>query len=237
VVVEAVIFDWGGTLTPWVTVDERIWWRVAARLVGPDDVERAGAVLQTADAEMWRRSREEHRSATLAEVFAAGAIPADELAHTAYDEEWEHATLIDPEVPELLTQLRARGLRIGVLSNTLWPRSRHEQIFARDAVDKLIDAAVYTSEIPWTKPHPEAFRAIMTALGVTEPAHCVFVGDRPFDDIFGAHQAGMRTVLLPHSPIPDVQRGHTDGEPDAVITRLADLVAVVDRWSDAPLDG
>jgi putative hydrolase of the HAD superfamily len=237
VVVEAVIFDWGGTLTPWVTVDDRVWWRVAARLVGPDDAERAGALLRAADAEMWRRSREEHRSATLAEVFAAGGVPSDELAHTAYDAEWEHATFLDPEVPELLTRLRARGLRIGVLSNTLWPRSRHEQIFARDAVDKLIDAAVYTSEIPWTKPHPEAFRAIMAALGVTEPAHCVFVGDRPFDDIFGAHQAGMRTVLVPHSPIPDVQRGHTDGEPDAVIAHLADLVDVVDRWSQAPLDG
>ncbi len=94
----------------------------------------------------------------------------------------------------------------------------------------LIDGAVYTSEIPWTKPHSEAFRAAMAAVGAQDPARCVFVGDRPFDDIYGAKQVGMRAVLLPHSDIPAQQRGHTDGEPDAVIARLADLSDVVQMW-------
>lgn len=48
VTVEAVIFDWGGTLTPWVTQDGRGWWRVAAKLVPPADVERIGALLTAA---------------------------------------------------------------------------------------------------------------------------------------------------------------------------------------------
>ena len=119
-----------------------------------------------------------------------------------------------------------------MLSNTVWPRARHEQIFIRDGIDHLIDGAVYTCEIPWTKPHPEAFRAAMAAVGATDPGRCVFVGDRPFDDIYGARRAGMRAVLLPHSQIPEVQRGHTRGEPDAVIARLADLIAVVDAWRE-----
>ena len=38
----------------------------------------------------------------------------------------------------------------------------------------------------------------------------------------------MHAVLLPHSDIPDVQKGPVEGEADAVIQRLADLVAVVD---------
>ena len=57
-----------------------------------------------------------------------------------------------------------------MLSNTFWPRDWHEEIFRRDGVLGLIDGAVYTSEIDWTKPHPEAFRAAMTAVGVTDPA-------------------------------------------------------------------
>ena len=65
---------------------------------------------------------------------------------------------------------RARSIKIGVLSNTIWPRAEHERIFARDGLTELIDAAVYTSEIEWTKPHPEAFRAILAALGVADPA-------------------------------------------------------------------
>lgn len=40
----------------------------------------------------------------------------------------------------------------------------------------------------------------------------------------------MRPVLLPHSRIPDVHHGHTFGEPEAVIDRLAELVELVDAW-------
>ena len=63
-----------------------------------------------------------------------------------------------------------RGIRVGVLSNTMWPRSAHERVFLRDQVLDLIDGAVYSSEIPWIKPHPEAFRAAMAAVGVHDPA-------------------------------------------------------------------
>ncbi len=227
---EAVIFDWGGTLTPWITSDGRGWWRIAADLVPAADVDRIGAALTAAEEELWRRSREEQLSGTLAEIFAAAGLPADEVAYARHSAEWESATFIDPQAPTMLTGLRERGLRIGVLSNTAWTRARHEEIFARDGVGHLIDGAVYTSEIPWTKPHPEAFRAAMSAVGVTDPGRCVFVGDRPFDDIYGARRVGMRTVLLPHSDIPHVQRGHTEGEPDAVVTSLAELPVVIDRW-------
>ena len=229
--VDAVIFDWGGTLTPWITVDGRGWWRIAAKLVPADEVERVAALLHAAEEELWRRSRVEHRSGTLAEVFAAAGLPADEAAYAAHDEEWEHATFIDPDAVEVFAGLRDRAVRVGVLSNTAWTRARHEQIFVRDKVDHFIDGAVYTSEIPWTKPHPEAFRTAMAALGLADTARCVFVGDRPFDDIFGARQVGMRTVLVPHSDIPTVQHGHTIGEPDAVIARLTDLLALVDTWT------
>ena len=66
----------------------------------------------------------------------------------------------------------------------------------------------------------------MAAIGVTDPASCVFVGDRPFDDIYGAARLGMRTVLIPHSNLPP----HDGAVPDAVITRLADLPALLDQW-------
>ena len=78
---------------------------------------------------------------------------------------------------------------------------RRRLLGAKD-VAHLIDGAVYTSEIAWTKPHPEAFRAAMAAVGVDDPAACVFVGDRPFDDIYGARQLGMRAVLLPPQLLP-----------------------------------
>ena len=135
-------------------------------------------------------------------------------------------------MPPLLAALRERGLKVGVLSNTLWAREHHEEVFRRDGVLDLIDGAVYTSEIPWTKPHPEAFRAAMAAVGVDDPSRVVFVGDRPYDDVHGAKQVGMRAVLVPHSAIPEDQRGHVEGDPDAVVQRLADLLPVIDAWLD-----
>jgi putative hydrolase of the HAD superfamily len=225
VTIEAVIFDWGGTLTPWHTVEPIGAWIDAVR-----DEELAARLL-AAEEEIWLRSRDEHLSATLDDVFAAvGVTPTDPMRRAVHDW-WEPHTYLDPEAPALFQALRDRGIRIGVLSNTLWPRDEHERIFRRDGVLALLDGAVYTSEIPWTKPHLEAFRAAMAAVGVTDPARAVFVGDRLYDDVHGAQAAGMRAVLIPHSDIPEQQRGPVEGRPDAVIQRLADLVAVVDAWN------
>ena len=139
---------------------------------------------------------------------------------------WAPHTITDPDVPPLLRLLRERSIKVGVLSNTVWPRALHERVFRRDGVLELIDGAVYSSEIPWTKPHPEAFRAAMAAVGVTDPAACVFVGDRPYDDIFGAKSLGMRAVLIPNSTVP----AYEGAIPDAVITRLSDLLPHLDNW-------
>lgn len=239
--IDAVIFDWGGTLTPWLPPDAEVWTRVVARLADPPldavTASSVAAVLAAAEDRIWARTRDEHRSGTLEEIFTAAGLAATAEAHRVYAEEVAFATHTDPQAADMLRALRGRGLRVGVLSNTTWPRAQHEEIFRRDAVLDLIDGAVYTSEIPWTKPHPEAFRAAMAAIGVADPARCVFVGDRTFDDIHGAQGVGMRTVLVPHSDIPAVQRGHTDGVPDAVIRQLSDLVAVVDGWRDGWRDG
>jgi putative hydrolase of the HAD superfamily len=224
VAVDAVIFDWGGTLTPWHTLEPRAAWIAAV-----DDDELADRLL-AAETELWARSRDDHRSGSLDEVFAAaGVVPTPQM-RAAFSTWWEPHTFLDPDAPALFDALRDRGIAVGVLSNTLWSRDEHERIFARDGVLERIDGAVYSSEIPWTKPHPEAFRAALRAVSVRDPERAVFVGDRPFDDIYGAKSVGMRAVLVPHSDIPEVQRGHTEAEADALIQRLGDLLAVVDAW-------
>jgi putative hydrolase of the HAD superfamily len=235
--VEAVVFDWGGTLTPWHAIDLHEQWLAYAEVYAADDGagadDLAGRILAAEDA-AWRAGRDHQRSATLdgmlrdVGVDTTGDLHRQALA--AYHAFWEPHTWTDPDVPGLLAGLRERGIRVGVLSNTLWTREHHEAVFRRDGVLDLIDGAVYSSEIPWTKPHPEAFRAALAAVAVTDPGRAVFVGDRPYDDIHGAKQVGMRAVLVPHSAIPESQKGHVDGDPDAVVDRLADLLAVVDAW-------
>ena len=231
--VEAVIFDWGGTLTPWHTVDfeeEARALALAAVGVSTSSVAEAAEALRRAGDVVWGRSRDHHTSATVADLFLEAGLGHDESLLTAYREFWAPHTGTDPDVAPLFEALRGDGIKVGVLSNTVWPRAWHEEFFDRDGVLHLIDGGVYTSEIPWTKPAPEAFRAAMDAVEVDDPASCVFVGDRLFDDIWGAANAGMRTVHVPHSDIPRTQVGHSEGEPDAVVHRLAEVYDVVSRW-------
>lgn len=228
---EAVLFDWGGTLTPWHTIDFGEEARALAEAV-VDPHPDAHHALHRASQSVWARAKETHVSATVADIFAEAGLVHEEGMLTAYREFWEPHTLTDPETAEMFRALRADGLRIGILSNTVWPRAWHEDFFARDGVLDLIDGAVYSSEVPWTKPAPEIFRAAADAVGVSDPARCVFVGDRLFEDVWGAAQVGMRTVFLPHSEIPAEQLGHSEGDPDAVVHRLAEIPAVVRAWRD-----
>ena len=226
--VRAVIFDWGGTLTPWHAIDqEDLWLGVCTRHYPAADAPAMAAAARAAERELWLLGESAQQSATLDSVFTRAGVMATAAFLASYYEAWDPHTLTDPDVPPLLRELRRRGIKIGVLSNTMWPREAHERIFMRDEVLDLIDGAVYSSEIPWVKPHPEAFRAAMAAVGVTDPADCVFVGDRPYDDVYGAKSAGMRAVLVPNSDVP----AFTGTEPDAVISRLAELLDYVDRWS------
>jgi putative hydrolase of the HAD superfamily len=225
--VRAVIFDWGGTLTPWHLVDHDSLWRTAcAPHFPPGRTSEVAAAILAAERELWLAGERSRQSATLAQVFERAGVTATEEFLASYYQMWDPHTFTDPAAAPLMRGLRERGIKVGVLSNTMWPRSAHERVFLRDQVLDLIDGAVYSSEIPWVKPHPEAFRAAMAAVGVHDPATCVFVGDRPYDDVHGAQGAGMRTVLVPNSDVPAFDAA----VPDAVITSLAELMPHIDRW-------
>lgn len=235
--IEAVVFDWGGTLSVYVPIEMDDMWRLAATHLAAGDPRREDEVrsrLVAVEAEAWAGISVDQRSFTLAELLAkASAALGLDVAEAVMDEAsrshldaWTPHIRHDPEAAGVLAQLKQRGLMIGLLSNTHWPREFHEHFLARDGLTRYIDARLYTSELPYSKPHPSAFRAALDALGVDDPSHAVFVGDRMYDDIFGAQQLGLRGVLRPNGAMPDY-----DVHPDATIEALPDLLAIVDRWA------
>ncbi|MEV0799402.1 HAD family hydrolase [Kribbella sp. NPDC050281] len=231
--IEAVLFDWGGTLATWHTIDLYAVWRTVAAVIDEARADELAARLFEAEASVWARSRDQHLSSTLEEVCLLADVAMTPAAQVEYERQWHPHTELEADAIDTLRDLRARGLKVGVLSNTIWSRSRHEEIFERDGVLELLDGAVYTSEIPYTKPHPEAFLSAMRAVGESEPSRCLFVGDRLFDDVWGAQNVGMRAAHIPHSAIPVEQIGHTEGEPDATVQRLSELPALIDTWNKA----
>jgi HAD superfamily hydrolase (TIGR01549 family) len=105
---------------------------------------------------------------------------------------WEHAhhfELYEDALPTL-ADLRGRGLKLGLLSNT----SRDLEAFvAHHGLD--VDAVLTSHVHGKTKPHETIFRALLARLEV-EPTEAAMVGDQFQDDIEGARAVGMQAVLL-----------------------------------------
>jgi len=117
----------------------------------------------------------------------------DDCAREIYAE-WaacHHFELYD-DVPEALSDLKAAGIRVGLISNSHRSLASFESHFA---LQGLISAAVSSSEHGFMKPHPSIFAAALQLLNVP-PADALMVGDSVRQDVDGALAVGMRAALL-----------------------------------------
>ena len=140
--------------------------------------------------------------------------------------EWavcHHFSLYEDVVPTLRA-LRAKGLLLGLISNTHRSLDALQRHFA---LDELISVALSSSEHGYNKPHPSIFRTALRLLAV-EPEEALMVGDHYRHDIEGARSVGMRGVLLQRTrrrpgPFPPC-----DGDADVpVIASLRELASLV----------
>jgi HAD superfamily hydrolase (TIGR01509 family) len=115
---------------------------------------------------------------------------------------------------EAVGAFRARGLRLGVVSNA-------EGNVARD-LDRagyrgMFETVVDSHLVGVAKPDPAIFRIATERMGVP-PDSVIYLGDRPRIDVAGARNAGLVPVLLDrHDLYPDAQSPR--------LRALADLLA------------
>lgn len=101
----------------------------------------------------------------------------------------ENFELFEDALP-VLEELRAAGLKLGLVSNT----GRDLDLFvAHHRLD--VNAAVASSAHGRTKPHASIFRAVLDRLGVA-PEDAAMVGDSIRDDVEGARALGLHAILL-----------------------------------------
>ena len=108
--------------------------------------------------------------------------------------EWaacHHFHMYDDVAP-VLQELSAKGLKLGLISNSHRSLASFEEHFE---LDGLISAAVSSSEHGYLKPHPSIFEAALKLAGV-RAEESVMVGDSFPHDIAGALSVGMRGVLV-----------------------------------------
>ena len=111
------------------------------------------------------------------------------------------------------------------VSNTILLEKGINDALSRLGLHRYFRSAVASSSMGYKKPHASLFDRALTELEV-EPQHAVFVGDRLVDDVSGAQSVGMRAVLTHQFRQERVEDSRI--VPVAVVTRLAELPAVID---------
>jgi putative hydrolase of the HAD superfamily len=148
-----------------------------------------------------------------------------ELAWRFYQPLERQATVEDG-TRELLEELTAAGLRLGLVSNTFVPGQTLDRHLAQVKLLDLLPVRIYSCDAIHRKPSPEIF---LMALRETqlEPAQTLFVGDSLEADIDGANKIGMISVLKD----PQGWHRHSKIQPRHRIGRLTELREILRQYN------
>jgi len=211
---------------------------VAAALAETGRVYRSSA-LAAADTRageafmaIWREHRDMAPDEQLRIFLAAldPALPAaldvrmlERIAGAYQEPTLAHRPDITPGAVDAVRELRARGLRLGLISNTGRTPGRVLRRLLGDA-DLLpcFDILVFSDEAQVRKPAAAIFRRVLDETQI-DPARAVHVGDDAVSDVGGARGAGMRAIHF----VPDPSA--SPAEADGVLRRFGDLPHLVSR--------
>jgi len=235
--VRAVLFDFGGTLYDYGTLEaaERESLVELARWAG---IDAEPGVLQRAHRDAMRRvfrsylpqrfylHRDLFRDAVIGMLADLGA-PADAAALDRYRvAQWKrHARdfTLRAGVTDTLNALRTRGLHLGIVSNIDNDQLAH--LLELAAIAPYFDSIISSEQAQSCKPDPSIFEtALRRAACASEEA--LFVGDTLAQDIAGANQVGLQSVLLWHRQDRDPPTH--EPRPRHVIRQIPDLLGLLE---------
>ena len=120
----------------------------------------------------------------------------DERVKSALDvffEDYIGSLELRPYAEKLLEKIHETS-KLGLVSNFTYAQVVHESM-RRLGINQFFDSVIISQECGWRKPHKKIFADALEQLeGKAEEA--VFIGDNPFEDIKGAHDAGIKTVFV-----------------------------------------
>ncbi len=237
--INVILFDWGGTLAhvrgqvEAFTLGAAKAGRIFSSLASQEDVERLGRAILSAEAVA--AVDPSHREADLTAVLANWAtrinpdFTREQLiaARNALGEQWIGSLEPVPGAVEAVGALKARGYRIGLVSNCSVPHEYCVQEFARQGFAATMDFEVFSSDVGYRKPSRIIYEAALKqAFPNGQPcdlSRVLFVGDSPGLDVIGPAAMGMKTALVasPRGVWPD--EDHARAQPDLRIDSVVDL--------------
>ena len=234
---DAVLFDWGDTLMQFAYSPELVsaGHRAGLAAIGRDALPDDDALTEHFRAHyepfFWVPGTvEEIEYPGLVRQLLADfevTIDDDELQRylEAEHSAWDPARVLGAHTHALLESLRARGLKLGLVSNAFDPGWLLHRDLEQMGIAQRLDFSVFSSEVGTRKPHPAIFERALGALGV-EPENALFVGDRLYEDIRGAGELGMTTVQAVWFRADEHPEGR---EPDYQAFTQADVLNVARR--------
>lgn len=210
--IEAVVFDWDGTLVDSKQVLVSSFQETTREVLGEpfptehEDVERliqvrgqeAFAEIAAGDGELYERIETVFHRVYVARQ--AGIQPF-------------------PGALETLRALREAGKRIGVATSKA--RIRLDLEAERTGIGELLDVSISGDEVKVAKPDPESVIEAIRRLGA-KPAATLYVGDGP-NDVLAAQATGAIPVAVSFGFHPAEARA---ASPAHVIDELSELVAL-----------
>lgn len=97
---------------------------------------------------------------------------------------------VNPDVYQLLDQLRARGLRLAIISNC---SSEEVTAIRQSRLHEYFDQIILSFEVNMQKPDVCIYDKCCDLLGVAA-GECIFAGDGGSRELEGAQMAGMKAV-------------------------------------------
>ena len=114
----------------------------------------------------------------------------EEISRDRLRRKREYLLGVEAEMLRVLSQLRANGWTIGIVSNA----TPDEVVdWSECPLLDVVDDAVFSCQIGYMKPDPEIYNLACDRLGIA-PTKTVFVGDGGFDELQGAAAVGIRPV-------------------------------------------
>jgi putative hydrolase of the HAD superfamily len=153
-------------------------------------------ILDEVEEQIYNEDLFVHYTASIIEHMGGRGPNVVPVAREIY-QQWaanHHFEMYDDVAP-VLEALKARGLIVGVISNSHRSLDAFREHFS---LEGLIHASVSSAEHGYMKPHRSIFDAALERAGVPAGAS-VMVGDSLKHDVEGALAAGMRAVLLRRS--------------------------------------
>jgi HAD superfamily hydrolase (TIGR01549 family) len=201
---EAILFDWDGTLAD------------TLGLIYEANVEVMAALGLPFDRTLYRR----HFAPDWRVMYERLGVPSDRLEE-ANARWWASLdgseTTLFPGVREALEELAAAGHPLGIVT-----AGRSDRVGAelrKLGIDGLFGAVVYGDDGPAQKPDPAPLRAALAALGHADRARAsIYVGDTP-DDMRMAVAAGAGAVGI-ESVLGDAQDLRAAGATETAVTTV-----------------